>query len=213
MYIDFAYDTICPWSFITKRRLQKVLADRTDFRAIVNWQPFLLNRKFQDFESILDNNLTFNINRELDSVQARMSIIDAGKPLGINFNFENLKPLSNTIDSHKLIKIAQTLGCGMEVIDQIFKHYFEYGNDIGSISLLRKIGSEEGLDYNVLKEFPNKNKDFDQVNSFNSVFQQYEIHGIPTLIFDKKFVISGAQDIIVLERMIDISLENTKELL
>ena len=87
---------------------------------------------------------------------------------------------------------------------------FEYGNDISSISLLRKIGSEEGLDYNALKEFPDKNENFGEVDGFNSLFQQYKIHGIPTLIFDKKFAISGAQDAIVLERMINISLESTK---
>ena len=213
MHIDFAYDTICPWSFITKRRLQKVLAQRTDFKVTVNWQPFLLNRQPQDFENILDKDLRLSVNQEINIDQVRMSIINAGKPLGIKFNFENMKFLSNTIDSHKLIRIAQRLGCEMEVVDKIFKHYFEYGNDISSISLLRKIGSEEGLDYNALKEFPDKNENFGEVDGFNSLFQQYKIHGIPTLIFDKKFAISGAQDAIVLERMINISLESTKGVL
>ncbi|MAV87042.1 MAG: hypothetical protein CMM67_02220 [Rhodospirillaceae bacterium] len=213
MHIDFAYDTICPWSFITKRRLQKVLATRSDFKATINWQPFLLNHQFKNLDNILDRDLRPNINRELENDQLRISLINAGKTLGIDFNFENLKLLSNTINSHKLIKLAQNLGCAMEVIDRVFKHYFEYGNDIGSIALLRKIGFEEGLDHQLLKEFPDNNENFDQVNSFNLLFQHYKINGIPTLVFDKKFAISGAQDTIVLEKMINISLESARDLL
>jgi predicted DsbA family dithiol-disulfide isomerase len=38
--IDVISDVICPWCFIGKRRLEKVLGDRA---ATVHWHPFQLN--------------------------------------------------------------------------------------------------------------------------------------------------------------------------
>ena len=43
MEIDFFFDTICPWCYIGKRRLEQVLAERKDKNINVNWRSFLLN--------------------------------------------------------------------------------------------------------------------------------------------------------------------------
>ncbi len=43
MQIDIISDTICPWSYIGKRRLETALARRPDLDATVVWHPFQLN--------------------------------------------------------------------------------------------------------------------------------------------------------------------------
>ena len=43
MRIDVIIDTICPWCYIGKRRLEHALALRPHLKPEINWHPFLLN--------------------------------------------------------------------------------------------------------------------------------------------------------------------------
>lgn len=41
--IDIYSDTVCPWCFIGKRRLERALAARDDITATIKWHAFQLN--------------------------------------------------------------------------------------------------------------------------------------------------------------------------
>jgi predicted DsbA family dithiol-disulfide isomerase len=43
MQIDIISDTVCPWCFIGKRRLERALAERPEIEARITWRPFQLN--------------------------------------------------------------------------------------------------------------------------------------------------------------------------
>ena len=43
MRIDVVFDTICPWCYVGKRRLERALAARPAIQPIFCWRPFLLN--------------------------------------------------------------------------------------------------------------------------------------------------------------------------
>ena len=43
MKIDIISDTICPWCFIGKRRLESALGQRPQTRVEIHWQAFFLN--------------------------------------------------------------------------------------------------------------------------------------------------------------------------
>ena len=43
MKIDVYSDTICPWCFIGKRRLERALAERPQPDLELTWRPFQLN--------------------------------------------------------------------------------------------------------------------------------------------------------------------------
>mgnify|MGYP001544196237 FL=1 len=43
MRIDIVSDTICPWCFIGKRRLERALALRPGLPIEIGWRPFQLN--------------------------------------------------------------------------------------------------------------------------------------------------------------------------
>ena len=43
MEIDIIFDTVCPWCYIGKRRLEMALSLRPQIRGKPNWRPFLLN--------------------------------------------------------------------------------------------------------------------------------------------------------------------------
>ena len=45
MQIQVIFDTVCPWCYIGKRRLEQALALRPHVGIDLVWRPFLLNRE------------------------------------------------------------------------------------------------------------------------------------------------------------------------
>ena len=43
MHIDIYSDTICPWCYIGKKRLQRALTARPDVQPTIHWRAFQLN--------------------------------------------------------------------------------------------------------------------------------------------------------------------------
>ena len=43
MYIEIVSDTVCPWCYVGKRRLERALAAKPEFKPEIVWRPFMLN--------------------------------------------------------------------------------------------------------------------------------------------------------------------------
>ena len=41
--VDVISDTVCPWCYIGKRRLERALAARPNYAFEIDWRPFQLN--------------------------------------------------------------------------------------------------------------------------------------------------------------------------
>jgi len=53
--------------------------------------------------------------------------------------------MSNTLNSHRLIDYAGQHGKQDEVVEALFKAYFEEGKNLGDLALLIEIGKKAGL--------------------------------------------------------------------
>ena len=108
--IQVVFDTICPWCFIGKRRLERALALRPDVKARFSWWPFLLNREMP-LEGV---DRTAYLIRKFGS-EARVkriygSIVETGQSVDIDFAFERIDRTPNSLDSHRLVMFAQRDG-------------------------------------------------------------------------------------------------------
>ena len=106
MDIDIFSDTICPWCFIGKRRLERALAERPQPDLTIHWRAFQLNPDMpaggMDRSQYLELKFGGASNAEAIYDQVRA----AGETEGIDFAFERMKRTPNTIDSHRLIRHA-----------------------------------------------------------------------------------------------------------
>ena len=64
-----------------------------------------------------------------------------GAELGIAFDFEKQTRRPNTIDSHRVIKWATSVGLQDAIVEAMFKAYFEDGLDIGDAKVLTEIAA------------------------------------------------------------------------
>lgn len=203
MQIDIISDTVCPWCFIGKRRLEKALAERPDLDVQINWHPFQLNPDMP--EGGRDHKEYY---REKFGDEARVrELVDnmtaAGAAEGLDFDFAAIDKSPNTLASHRLIRWAASAGCQDKVVEALFRAYFVEGRDIGDHEILSEIAGAAGMEADLVKALYVEGRDIELVKEDIAGAQQMGISGVPFFIIDHKYSVSGAQSPAVFIGVID----------
>jgi predicted DsbA family dithiol-disulfide isomerase len=203
MRVDIYSDTVCPWCYLGKRRLELAVAARPQYEVQVTWRPFELN---PDVPLGGVDPAAFATARNEDSektseTQAELSRL--GEASGIQFRFDLIKRIPNTRHSHLLIAHAGRCGLQGAVKDRLMRAYFEEGRDIGDLEELVRLGVEAGLTESDARNALILRVGQDGVVAAERHAQVLGITGVPTLIFDGTYTISGAQEVGILARVFD----------
>src|SRR3954467_13715012 len=114
--IDVISDVVCPWCWIGKRRLEKAIA-AFDGEIKVRWLPFQLNPQMPK-EGISRREYrtkkfgSWERSQELDA-----QVAAAGAGEGIHFPFDRMERTPNTLDAHRLIRLADEEGVQGAVVE------------------------------------------------------------------------------------------------
>jgi predicted DsbA family dithiol-disulfide isomerase len=211
MKVEFFFDVICPWCYVGKVRFARALRQRQDYRVDVRFTPFLLNPDLPmggvDRQTFLERKLGGPSRVQ----RLNNAVMEASKAEGVRFNFERIYRTPNSIHAHRLIKFATQMGLAIPAIDTLFKSYFRDGVDVGQIEDLIELGGELGLDDLDVARFLYSDLDFSTVMSDNTRAHRMGVTGVPCVVVDEKFAISGAQESDVLVRLLDLAAENQME--
>ena len=203
MIINFFFDTICPWCFIGKRRLEQVLAKRNDKNINVNWCSLLLNPDLPPLEVKLGSYLSNKYGKENNNYRTYDNLNEVGSSVNINFNLEIIPYTPNSVDTHRLVHFAGNEGKAEIALDSLFQGYFLEGRNIGDTDVLIDIAKKIGVDVHAFRDHLKSKDGIDKIFSSNSSAQSLGIKGMPSFIFNKRLVISGAQEPNILAKMID----------
>jgi predicted DsbA family dithiol-disulfide isomerase len=145
--IEVMSDVICPWCWIAKRRLDRVLAALApDVTASVTWRPFELNPGMPKAGVDRRAYRTAKFGSWQRSQALDAQVAAAGRPDGLVFNHDKMERTPNTIDAHRLIWLAGQLGKQDAVVEALFAAYFNEGRDVGDPTILADTGASAGLD-------------------------------------------------------------------
>jgi predicted DsbA family dithiol-disulfide isomerase len=212
MRIDVIFDTVCPWCFIGKRRLEAAVADLETDGIEIHWNAFLLNPDIPPEGMERRAYLRAKFGGESRALRVYSAIARAGASAGIEFNFDEIDWTPNTIDSHRLVRFAQRYGRAVEAVELVFQSYFLDGRDIGKRSVLIDIGRQLGFEIDALRAYLYEASNIQNVLDHNARAHRLGISGVPAFIIDGQFSISGAQEPAVLRRLLDIARERRREL-
>ena len=192
--LDIVSDTICPWCYIGKRRLNAALdliGDEITFD--IRWRAFELNpdmpregmdrrayrsRKFGSWEKSL----------ALDAQVKAAGAVD-----GIDFHHERMAMTPNTLASHVLVRLAREADRQDAVVEALFEAYFTDGRHVGDIDVLADIGAGCGLDHaQVIAGLADDQLRAD-VRSEARALARAGIRGVPTIMLNRHILFSGAQ--------------------
>ena len=203
MQIDIVSDTVCPWCFIGKRRIDRALAMRPEVNAQVFWRPYRLDptipREGVDRRAYLK--AKFGDSPRTSAMGDAIRSEGAGE--GIEFAFDKIAKTPNTLDSHRLIRWAAGAGVQDAIVERLFKAYFIDGRDIGDAGVLTDIAAEAGMDPVLVGDLLSKDADLAAIEREAGMASEMGISGVPTFIFESRFMISGAREPEILAKIID----------
>lgn len=204
MQLDVVSDTVCPWCYIGKRRLDEALEQRGSAGITLRWRPFQLDASIPDGGVDRKAYMQKKFGADPDRAKAAGSAIrDYGDQLGIKFNFDKIKISPNTLDSHRLIRWAGTAGCQNEMVEILFRRYFVDAEDIGSHAVLLDAAREAGMDTDIVEDLLARGADRELVQREETLARELGIQGVPSFVINEQWVMVGAQEASVLVRMFD----------
>lgn len=200
MKLDVVSDTVCPWCYIGKKRLDQALEMHGGEGITLVWRPFQLDASIPqggvDRKTYMEKKFGTERAKEVGN-----TIREFGNAVGIDFRFDLIEKSPNTMDSHRLIRWAGTAGCQNEMVDTLFRRYFEQGEDIGSHEVLIDAAGEVGMDTDIVRDLLSKDADRDLIAREDAMAREIGIQGVPSFVINSQWVVTGAQEPETLVRM------------
>lgn len=193
--IDLVGDFSCPWTFLGTRRLARAL-DHLHGVTVreLRWHPFRLLRPTDGAAMAWREHLAARLPQGVSVGLAESSLAEAGRELGIRFDFSKLTGMPDTTAAHRLVKLAAGEDLHGPVLDAIFRAYFEQGSDIGDVEVLAKIGAECGLSGALLATFRDPKAALDEVVEDERRLLLLGVNAIPNLLFNRQVLVPGPAD-------------------
>jgi predicted DsbA family dithiol-disulfide isomerase len=210
MYLDVFSDTICPWCYIGKRRLERALKARPQRDLKVRWRAFQLNPGMpaEGMERRAYMEAKFGGAERARAVYEAVSAAAAGE--GIAFAFANIRRTPNTLNSHRLVRFATRVNRQDDVLEALFQAYFLAGRDIGNRSTLGEIAAETGLDRREAAAYLAGDADREALLNEDAMARRAGINGVPCFIFNGRFALSGAQEPEAFFQLFDLAREEER---
>lgn len=205
MRIDVYADIACPWCYVGERRLEKALKAFPDLQIDWHWHAFQLQPQMPtrgvEWQSFIVQK--FGGTGQRDSAFAH--VIESGRLDSITFDFVKMPVAPNTVNAHRLVLLAQAKGAGRAVVEALFKAYFSDAQDITDPLILESIGAAHGLaDVSAMLESDLYVTD---VRDAQLEASRLGVTGVPFIVFDGRYALSGAQPLEVFERAMQTAMD------
>ena len=189
-------DVACPFCYIGKRKFEEGLAQFEHKGQVeIEWKSFILDpTKVSDPSMALYESLAKRKGISFEQAkQMGTYATEAAQKVGLVYDFDKAV-VANTFNVHRFLHYSKTKGLQNEAKELVLKAYFTEGKNIDDISTLIELGTQIGLDRTELKSILNSDKYSTEVNQDIAEAKEIGVQGVPFFVFDRKFVVSGAQD-------------------
>lgn len=191
--LDILSDPICPWCYIGKTNLEKALAAVPDHPFVIEWHPFQLNPDMPAGGMDRREYLEAKFKGKEGAVQAYAPVVEHAQKSGLSINFEAMQRTPNTLDAHRLIHWAGIEGVQNDIVDALFKAYFEEGRDIGDHDVLADIADSNGMDGSVVRKLLASDSDAEDIRQRDAHSREMGVSSVPTFIVGSQHAVPGAQ--------------------
>ncbi|AJY74590.1 DsbA family oxidoreductase [Paenibacillus beijingensis] len=194
MLIEIYQDVVCPWCRIGKKNLFDALSD---WKARTGTEPTIQYRAYQLDPNLPPEGMPFmksmtHKSGSSESVRRMMEhVTGAGADVGLTFRFDQVSWMPNTRMAHRLIALTPEAQ-RTELIDSLFRAYFEEGVTLSRQEELLAIGEAAGWQREQLAARLNNGEGSAEVDDDLERGKRLGISGVPLFIFNRKYALSGA---------------------
>jgi predicted DsbA family dithiol-disulfide isomerase len=192
--LEIVSDAICPWCWIGKAHLDGALAilAAEGLRFEVGWLPYQLNPGMPAQGVDRRAYRTEKFGSWERSVEMDEQVADAGRVAGVVFRHDLMARTPNTVEAHRLVRLAAGPGLQHAVVERLFRAYFNEGADVGDTAVLAALGREAGLGEETLDAFAAGEAARGEVVAESRALSQAGINGVPSFLLDRHLLFSGA---------------------
>ncbi len=197
MQVEIWSDVMCPFCYIGKRRFERALAQFEGRDAVeITWRSFQLD---PDLVTDASLNAVQSLAEkkgwsEAQAAQATNHVTQMAAGEGLTYHFDKAV-VANSFDAHRFTHFAKQHGKQLEAEEALFLAYFTEGKNIADPAVLMDMGAAIGLDPVALRQSLDSGAFADAVTQDIMLAQQFGINAVPFFVFDRKYGVSGAQEV------------------
>ena len=194
LHVDVYSDVICPWCYVGMKRFEAaldLLERPTGFT--ITWRPFELNPTMPSQGVDRKMYLEAKFGRA-GAVESMLNHVrEAGRQSGIEFAFDRIPRTPNTFDAHRLIWSAGREGRQGEMVERLFRGYFEEGLDLSYRATLVQLAAEAGMEGKFAVDWLASQEGVKEVRGEEQAGLQLGIRAVPYFYIEGHPGLSGAQ--------------------
>ncbi|MCC7365314.1 MAG: DsbA family oxidoreductase [Dehalococcoidia bacterium] len=180
-------DYVCPWCYVGAKRVEQF---SELFDVDVKWWPFELHPETPVEGRHVDEILPPN-NPRRAAMRDHLRTIAADSELELVSN----RTVANSHRALEAGEFARDRGMFDAMHQALFRAYFAEGKNIGDLDVVTELVAEVGLDRDEWLAEVQTGRYVELIDFATSVARQQGVSSTPTMVFDDRFVLTGAQDL------------------
>lgn len=209
--IDFVSDISCTWCAIALRTLELALEQTDGTRAAdIHFHPFELNPQMplggQNLVEHMGQKYGLNpprVQQHFDMTKQR------GHEVGFAFKLNEHSRIYNTFNAHRLLHWARLQGKQRALKEALFKAHFSEARSPDDRELLARLSGVVGLDESEAQRILTTDAYAEETRQAEQFWLRQGIQGVPAIVFNDRYAVSGAQAQDVFERTIRAALADS----
>ena len=184
-------DVICPWCWIAERRFEQALA-KFAHRSEVDIVHRAYRLKLGEARRPVEEMLAKKFGPHVNPLQFLSQMEGVAAQDGLAYHLAGTW-VGDTLDAHRVLKLAQKYGIEHPVLETFYKGYFSEHEDLLDRGTLVRLAQTAGLEASTLEALFAGDDFLAEVESDQREAMQRRISGVPYFLFGEKTSLSGAQ--------------------
>lgn len=208
--IDIVSDVVCPWCTIGYKRLEKAISELgIEDQIEIEWQPFELNPNMPAEGQNVQEHIAEKYGTTLaQQKESQQRMVDAGAELGFTFDYFDNMRMANTFDAHVLLEYAKDFGKQTELKMRLTASFFSERKDVSKRAILKQALVDVGLNAEEALAKLDDDNARSAVSAKEDYWKSLGVNSVPTIVFNRKSAVTGAQPIDVFKQVLTELLEN-----
>ncbi|MEH6747622.1 MAG: DsbA family oxidoreductase [Maribacter arcticus] len=202
--IDIVSDVVCLWCAIGYKRLERAIDELgVQDQVEIEWQPFQLNPHMPPEGQNITEHIAEKYGSTLEQQkESRQNMTDIGEELGFKFDYFDEMRMANTFDAHILLEYAKDFGKQTDLKMRLMNSFFGKRKDVSDRTVLKQALLDVGLNADEGLAKLDNEEARTEVRSQQGYWQQLGIRSVPTIVFNRKSAVTGAQPIDTLKQVL-----------
>lgn len=209
--IDIVSDVVCPWCTIGYKRLEKAISELgIQGQVEIEWQPFELNPNMPAEGQNIQEHIAEKYGSTLEQQQeSQQRMVEAGAELGFTFDYFDEMRMANTFEAHILLEYAKDFGKQTDLKMRLTKAFFSERKDVSKRAILKEALLDVGLNAEEALARLDSDEARYEVRSKQDYWKNSGVNSVPTIVFNRKSAVTGAQPVDVFKQILTEVLETS----